>query len=453
MTTCERYERLNPSQLAAAVRKRPIAWLPLGPLEWHGEAIAFGCDPMNATAVVEKAWRKTGGVLLPTLFAGIGSVDKHGRLAGHLEQFALHAAAGQDWPGSVYSRPFSFELLIQDILFFLECAGFRLCILHSGHGDGWHNAAIERIEDRWRGRPMKVVYWAHYAKSLKPFPKAWTREIDSTGVPWTVPSGHHGDFNEASLVGAIDPRLVDKRRFGRHKRDRACGIKPENAPFIDFAKGKKILEFDARRMAAAVNSLYQALPKEAAPDLRSHLRNRVRIFKGARPLNPPVGAWKRSPPMPGVLARAPFRKPSRKAGWQDTPASRYYFADGAAGWEIPLREVAGKPDGLVYIGNRFTVAKGGQWAILLGYEGNVKVFVDGKAVFYEPRRHDPSKPLVRCYRFHRRAYRSLIFVTLDPGLHEVTIALDARQGIGSGLTFRFLPTAALSEMLEAWEQL
>ena len=455
MKNCFRYERLNPSQLAEAVRKRPIAWLPIGPLEWHGEAIALGCDPMIGTAVVEQAWRKAGGVLLPTLYAGVGSVDKKGYLSGHLEQFGIDASIDDHNPGSVYSRPLSFELLIKDILFFLEYAGFKLCILNSGHGDGWHNAALEKIEKEWRGRPMRFVFWGHHVQSLKPFPKAWTREIQKTGVPWNVTPGMHGDFNEASCVGAIDPKLVDKRLFGRAKRDRAFGIKSENASLIDYGKAKKILEFNARRMAAEAGRLCAEILESPGTTQHQLYRKWVKTWRNARPLNPPVGPWKAARPVScaGGLAKAPCLKLSGKHGWRNAPSSIYYFANGAAGWKVDCGDMFKDAAGLAYIGNRFKVSEGGQWAMLLGYDGAAKVFLDGQPVFYDPLPENPVKPLVGCYRFHRRAYRSIIFAGMAPGIHEVVIVLNAGDGLGEGITFRFLPTSGMAEMLEKWEQL
>ncbi len=449
-----RFERLNPSQLAKAVRTRPIAWLPIGPLEWHGEAIALGCDPLIGTAVVEQAWRKAGGVLLPTLYAGVGSVDKKGYLSGFFEQFGIDSCMGGHNPGSVYNRPLSFELVINDILFFLEYAGFKLCVLNSWHGDGWHIAILKKIEENWRGRPMRFVYWSNHEKSLKPYPKAWTREINRTGVAWNVPSGSHGDFNEASCMGAIDPALVDKRLFGRAKRDRSLGIRSENAALIDYDKGKKILGFQAKRMAAEVSRLCAEILKSPETTQHQLYRKWARAWKDARPLNPPVGAWKVSPPLrkAGGMAKAPCLKLSAKLAWRNASSSIYYFANGAAGWKVDLKDKFKDAAGLAYIGNRFKVAEGGQWAILLGHDGPARVFVDGMPVFYEPRQENPVKLLVHCYRFHRRAYRSIMFAHLAPGIHEVMIVLDARDGIGDGITFRFLPTSGIAALLETWEQ-
>ena len=39
-----RYERMRPFDLSEALKERPIAWLVVSPLEWHGEALSFGCD-------------------------------------------------------------------------------------------------------------------------------------------------------------------------------------------------------------------------------------------------------------------------------------------------------------------------------------------------------------------------------------------------------------------------
>ena len=68
---CWRYERMRPSDLSLALTERPIAWLVVSPLEWHGEALSLGCDPHVAQTVADMAWEKTGGVRIPTMYLGV----------------------------------------------------------------------------------------------------------------------------------------------------------------------------------------------------------------------------------------------------------------------------------------------------------------------------------------------------------------------------------------------
>jgi len=66
-----RWEQMTPADLAEAIKTLPVVYLVVSPLEWHGEAISFGCDPLVGTTVAEQAWKKTGGVIIPTLYVGV----------------------------------------------------------------------------------------------------------------------------------------------------------------------------------------------------------------------------------------------------------------------------------------------------------------------------------------------------------------------------------------------
>ena len=41
-----RYQNLTPEEFRARLRERPIAYLPLGTLEWHGEHLPLGADAL-----------------------------------------------------------------------------------------------------------------------------------------------------------------------------------------------------------------------------------------------------------------------------------------------------------------------------------------------------------------------------------------------------------------------
>ncbi|MCL6432570.1 MAG: creatininase family protein [Anaerolineae bacterium] len=42
-----KWEELTPSEFVAAVRERPVAFVPLGLLEWHGEHLPLGTDMLK----------------------------------------------------------------------------------------------------------------------------------------------------------------------------------------------------------------------------------------------------------------------------------------------------------------------------------------------------------------------------------------------------------------------
>ncbi|MFN3699411.1 MAG: creatininase family protein, partial [Dictyoglomus sp.] len=50
-----------PHQLREILLKNPIVYLPVSPLEWHGEHLVFGTDPFRAKMVLERVWEELGG--------------------------------------------------------------------------------------------------------------------------------------------------------------------------------------------------------------------------------------------------------------------------------------------------------------------------------------------------------------------------------------------------------
>ena len=64
------YERLTPSEFQDRLKKAPIAYLPLGTLEWHGAHLPLGSDSLQSQAFFIKLARLAGGIVLPPLFLG-----------------------------------------------------------------------------------------------------------------------------------------------------------------------------------------------------------------------------------------------------------------------------------------------------------------------------------------------------------------------------------------------
>lgn len=240
---------MRPVHLTEALARRPIAWLVMSPLEWHGEAVAFGADPLVGRTITELAWEQTGGVLLPPLCIGVETEYKVWEQNGQTTYWGLEVDAREHLPGSVYVRPVTFELVLRDYLSALRREGFRLVVVVTGHGGCEHMQVMEEIRDRGWG-PMQVVVWngADAAHDLPAHLSIHT--ANDTG---------HADATEASLVGGIDPSLVDRTAFGGSERDRKTGLLPENAAAIDFEKGRAIIVHNAAQLAAKVSEVLEAM--------------------------------------------------------------------------------------------------------------------------------------------------------------------------------------------------
>ena len=64
------YEYMLPHEILAARKANPLAYLPLGPIEWHGVHNPVGLDALKAKALCELAAQKGGGLVMPPLWWG-----------------------------------------------------------------------------------------------------------------------------------------------------------------------------------------------------------------------------------------------------------------------------------------------------------------------------------------------------------------------------------------------
>jgi len=65
------YELMLPHEMEEAVRSFPVAYVPVGSLEWHGKHLALGNDTLKALGILEHTAQKFGGVVLPPTYWGI----------------------------------------------------------------------------------------------------------------------------------------------------------------------------------------------------------------------------------------------------------------------------------------------------------------------------------------------------------------------------------------------
>lgn len=65
------YETALPHELDAALAEFPVAYVPLGTLEWHSYHLPLGTDALKANGILEITASEYGGVILPPLYYGV----------------------------------------------------------------------------------------------------------------------------------------------------------------------------------------------------------------------------------------------------------------------------------------------------------------------------------------------------------------------------------------------
>ena len=59
---------MRPGQLEKALRDFPVAYVPFGPVEWHGRHLPLGTDALKAHGILVKTAEQFGGVVYPPVY-------------------------------------------------------------------------------------------------------------------------------------------------------------------------------------------------------------------------------------------------------------------------------------------------------------------------------------------------------------------------------------------------
>ena len=245
MTNKVLYEELTPREFKERLAEAPIAYLPLGTLEWHGEHLPLCSDGIQSRGFFLELANRVGGIVLPMLFLG---PDRHSNVDGKelygmdiCRAEAYRAYPNQQLPGSAYWAPEElFTQLLENILARLARAGFKVVVGH-GHGPSTH---IFRVNSEpWGERFGLKLFTVWRGKE---------QEADGFGI-----QTDHAGANETSLMMAMRPDLVQMEIL-----DPDPNVLPVAVGWLDPRTdaspelGRKAIELQAERMS---NLLREAL--------------------------------------------------------------------------------------------------------------------------------------------------------------------------------------------------
>ena len=181
MTTWGRYEELRPRQIDEILAHTPVAYLPWGALEWHSYQNPIGLDTLKIHGLALEAAARTGGVVVPPVYAGYQTMKPHAQFMHTIEV-----------PAEVIMG------LANAYLDQLADEGFKLTVLMMGHFGSEHVKALMHVCDNWatiRGAGTGMTIWA--------FPEYLVLPEGSEPPP-----DHAGKY-ETSLMMHFRPELVD----------------------------------------------------------------------------------------------------------------------------------------------------------------------------------------------------------------------------------------------------
>jgi len=209
-----RYEEMLPHEIVEERTKTPIAYLPIGGVEWHSEHLAVGNDALKVHALAIRAAEKGGGLVFPPLFYGEnreGSLmefdyDSDGRIAEKMALAKENFKPGYMRKPSYLQDAFYIELLLH-ILYEIESLGFKVIVILAGHYPLLRHAR-EAVKEYSKTGKAKV--WAISGHEI-------VRDI----IP---DAGDHAAKWETSLLITLRPDCVDMSRLPEDKNIPLIGI-------------------------------------------------------------------------------------------------------------------------------------------------------------------------------------------------------------------------------------
>jgi creatinine amidohydrolase len=218
------YAELLPHEFRRRLAERPIAYLPLGTLEWHGEHLPLGADALQAEGLMIECARKLGGIVVPPIYLGPdrARLSEHGKMLVGMDSAGTTTPARQ-LDGSCYWVPMGLHLLMVDaILTQLKRAGFR-AVFADGHGPSrW--SWVENIPEREARFGLKLF------GVTKDISRQWQSQVD------------HAARNETSLVLHLRPDLVDLSRLSPVRSTWPQGVGGEDPRDATAVHGKECLQ-------------------------------------------------------------------------------------------------------------------------------------------------------------------------------------------------------------------
>jgi len=232
MTEKVLYVELNPQEFKQRISQTPIAYLPLGTLEWHGRHMPLGADGLISLGFFTELARKVGGIVLPMLFLGPDDVEQQGGMQYYgMDILSYPKNHPQQLEGSAYwvSEDF-FKQILEASLTQLKRAGFKIVVAH-GHEPSTVLFAKNIIN--WKEKLGLVCFtcWQH-------------DEPPNLGL-----QTDHAAANETALMMALRPELVKIENLPKDLSEKPLGLLGQDPrTHARFETGRSIIELQLNNM-------------------------------------------------------------------------------------------------------------------------------------------------------------------------------------------------------------
>jgi creatinine amidohydrolase len=200
-----RYHMLRPAQIVKKRNECPIAYIPIGTIEWHGVHNPVGADTLQAEGIAIQCAMKGGGLVFPPLYYGESRVealmesspDVGGLIAKEMD-LPPDNFKSENIPFSPIEQVMNYNKLLIHILAEVESLGFKVGVLVAGHYpliDHARAAVLQFNQRRLNRVDHKMLAWAFVDFLL-------VKDLFTY-------AGDHGAGWETSHIMALYPETVD----------------------------------------------------------------------------------------------------------------------------------------------------------------------------------------------------------------------------------------------------
>jgi creatinine amidohydrolase len=242
-----RYGHCRPDQIVARRQACPVAYVPIGTLEWHGPHNPVGADTLQAEGLALLCARRGGGMVMPPLYYGETRSESLMDVTGadHLEVAGAMGLPPENFlpdrqPFSATEQVLNYQRLLLHILAEVESLGFQLGVLVAGHYPliDHARAAVLLFNKRRYSKYHGMLAWAclDYLFLEDRYPYA----------------GDHAAGWETSHMLALHPETVDLDRLPP-KGQPVTGVEGRLPPHEASAElGRRTLEQSAEQILKEV---------------------------------------------------------------------------------------------------------------------------------------------------------------------------------------------------------
>jgi len=242
------YERLRPHQIAARRRAFPVAFLPIGTIEWHGVHNPVGLDTLKIHALLCDCAKQMGGLVFPPLYYGENreqalmeaTAADRAQIAAEMGLPVENFAPGYMVEG-VASQNRNYQNLLVHILHQIKSLGFKVTVIGAGHYPLLdHARAAAALFHQEQSRP-KMVVWSMTGYELV--------------SEQFKPCGDHAGKWETSLLMHLAPGMQDISLLPDDRSAKLIGASANGVQESSAEFGRQATEAIVKAMRKRVEEL------------------------------------------------------------------------------------------------------------------------------------------------------------------------------------------------------